>query len=243
MGKRENNVAAFVEVLKKNTNKYIQTKDIAKEIGVNESWIWNNSTRIKEMYPDNITSARGFGYKWSEPVVESEKPNPIKNQEHYTDMTPYLALKEKSSYVDSRDILPDTIWRVSNTQGEELFFVLSSDDVFVHGIRVQTSDPKHECMLIDTDIKDDYYVNPDRVTMKPAKYFIKETTLCPEHETIKRIREQVGASLGCYIERTNTVEKIVEKEADSKKDDLGIALMKQKIDIYESVLKAQGLLL
>lgn len=240
MGKREH-IGAFVEVLKKNPNKYVQTKDIAKEIGVNESWIWNNSVHIKEMYPDNISSARGFGYKWSDPVKDGAKPNPIKNQEHYTDMTPYLALKEKQS--DKVDILPDTVWRASGAQGEELIFVLSVDESFVHGIRVQTSDPKHECILIDTDIHEDYYVNPDRVTMKPAKYFIKETTLCPERETIKSIREQVGVSLGCYIERTNVVERIVEKEVDSRKDDLDIALMKQKIDIYESVLKAQGLLL
>lgn len=139
-----------------------------------------------------------------------------------------------------------------------MLLILGRDDEFVNVLYVIDADefePKGNWAAAYTPICNGlFYVLPTRVFSKPVKYFMyRLDNLFPSEDELKAVKAGLAATFGIIptvqvVTREVPVEKVVEKikrveiavppEGMEKK----IEMLQLKIDIYESVMKAQGLL-
>lgn len=235
-------IAKGVNYLKSRKNKYVGRSELATAMGMSVNQAMSLAMIIRQRYLSNIKAKSGVGTMW---VDISEKDVSPVNHEHYSDSTPYQALKEPKK---NSTIQQDSLWKVQKADGtSELYFVVAADDYYVHCLVVRDKDPNGEMTLLDSDhLHGTMYVDPARLIMKPVKYFIDEESFTPDHGQIKSIRDQISWDLGCcaVIPIEKIVEKEVIKEVPKKEDEsLEVILLRQKVEIYESILKAQNLLL
>ena len=241
---------SIMGTLRANPGKEVSIDEIMRYYNVCRNTAINTVNFIMDQ-DSNFIRAKGSNLSYVGKIQPAyDRYSASKTNEGYNDPTAAAVIRKEEKVVSFESDVkpkPGDVWKVKCQVGaDELYVVLAVNEEEAYATCIRYI-PKEKNFA-------DYENSAKKLFSKPVKYFIEKTWGIPLSELTK-IKEMVGAYLGIEPVK-KVVEKIVTKEIpvevpvtvasdeDSGKiytqEDMDLALLKQKAEIYETCFLAMA---
>lgn len=244
-----------VNLLKENPSKIFSIKDVSDGLSINYATAKDDLKKLFASKPE-IDHIPGQGYKYNMKTVKK-----LHNSEGYLDTTAELAIAKVDSKNEPR-FKAGEVWGVTSHGGYEDFYIVLAPSYSDTTACLQLFDSKDTYIqtcgaaLYMSKVEifgKSYTIDSSKIVQKPNKYFTEKLGGLPG-SVIASIKNKIAEALDIDISSDPVeVEKIVEKKVEVpvevekivyKNDpdiELKMALLKQKVEIYERLVFGRGM--